>query len=168
MSDLRTHLFRSQDGRFSVEITTAAVRTMVTACVEAGSKETGGILIGSIDRSGRIAQVLEATPKPRDSAFGWFWFRRGTRGLKQLLSDRWSVGQHYLGEWHFHPGGSPEPSGPDCTAMAQIASDARYQCKEPILVILGGTPPERWQISATVSPAGEPHHRLHPIQLGGP
>lgn len=160
MSDPSLHLFRSPDRRFSVEIGTAAIQTMLAACIKAGRKETGGILIGKIDPSGRVAHVLEATPKPRDSAFGWFWFKRGTHGLKQLLAHRWSVGQHYLGEWHFHPGGSPEPSAPDCIAMAQIASDARYQCKEPILLILGGTPPHRWEISATVYPASEPHQRL--------
>lgn len=153
-------LYNSYDDRFSVSICESAIQVMLFACSQSGGKETGGILIGKLDPTGRTALVLEATPKPRDSSFGWFWFRRGVKGLKQLLAERWTVGQHYLGEWHYHPGGSPEPSGPDYAAMAKIAADIRYQCKEPILVIVGGTQSDHWQLSVSVTPHAEQPHRL--------
>lgn len=163
MSDLRDATFSSPDGRFVVALTQAAIRTIVAASAEAGRKETGGILIGRIESDGHTATILEATPKPRDSAFGWLWFRRGVKGLRVLLEQRWAIGQHYLGEWHFHPGGSPEPSGSDYSAMAEIAGDPRYQSREPILAILGGSPPERWRLSVTVTPLGETPFRLLPV-----
>jgi hypothetical protein len=160
MADLNEMIFRSSDGRFRVVMSPAAITQMICACSEAGRKETGGILIGRIEDGGANATVFEATPKPKDSGFGWFWFKRGTKGLRQILDQRWAVGQHYLGEWHFHPGGSPEPSGPDYEAMEKISGDPRYQLPEPILVIMGGSPPSSWQLSVTVSPRGEPPQRL--------
>ena len=66
------------------------------------------------------------------------------------LEERWREGYHYLGEWHFHPRGSPTPSGNDRRAMAKIALDDVYRCPEPILVILGGRPKSDWSLSATL------------------
>ncbi len=160
MSEPSPRLYRSHDDRFSVSISESAIQVMLVACTQSGGKETGGILIGKLDPTGSTALVLQATPKPRDSAFSWFWFRRGVKGLKQLLAERWTAGQHYLGEWHYHPGGSPEPSEPDYEAMAKIAGDGRYQCREPILVIVGGTSPDRWQLSVSVTPLDEQPYRL--------
>ena len=155
MSEIKDIAYRSHDDRFHVVVSHAAIEAIVCACVDAGRKETGGILIGRIEPDGQTAIVLEATPKPPDSSFGWFWFRRGAKGLKQVLEDRWSVGHHYLGEWHFHPGGSSQPSGSDYIAMGKIARDRRYQMPEPILVILGGRPPHQWEMSVAVVPRGE-------------
>lgn len=163
MSVLRDMSFSTADERFIVVVTQAATRTIVAACTEAGRKETGGILIGKIEADGHTATVLEATPKPRDSAFGWAWFKRGVKGLKPLLQERWNAGQYYLGEWHYHPGGSPEPSHSDYEAMARIAADNAYQSKEPILAILGGSPPRDWRLSVTVTPLGELPQRLFPM-----
>lgn len=152
--------FRGDDQRFRVVLSQGAVRGMVDACIDAGRKETGGILVGRLEAQGQLARILEATPRPRDSKFGWFWFRRGTAGLGRLLQERWNSGLHYLGEWHYHPGGSCEPSEADYKAMAAIAGDARYQAPEPILAILGGEPGDVWEISITVLPVGEKPYRL--------
>jgi hypothetical protein len=51
--------------------------------------------------------------------------------------------------------------------MAKIAADKRYQLPEPILVIIGRTPPESWRLSVTVSPTGEAPHRLHMVTVEG-
>ncbi len=152
--------FRSDNQRFQVVMAECAVQGMVGSCIEAGRKETGGILIGRLEDDGQTARIVEATPRPRDSKFGWFWFRRGTAGLGKLLEERWHSGLHYLGEWHYHPDGSCEPSGADYVAMAAIAGDSRYQSPEPILAILGGNPRDRWAISVTVLPIGERPCRL--------
>lgn len=164
MAELRGRLFHSHDNRFSVLMTEAAIASMVETCSTAGRKETGGILIGRLADRGALAIVLEATPKPRDSGFGWFWFRRGVKGLRHLLDERWSKGQHYLGEWHYHPGGSAQPSAPDHAAMSKIASDERYQCPEPILAILGGLRPSTWELSISVIPAREQPQMLLPAR----
>lgn len=160
MLDLYDITYNSFDDRFSVILTDTAIQAMVNACSEAGRKETGGILIGHIEKDGRTAVVLEATPKPKDSTFGGFWFKRGSKGLRKILLDRWQVGKHYLGEWHFHPNGSPQPSRSDYAAMAKIAADKRYQSPQPILVIIGGNPPKHWEASVTVNLLCEAPYRL--------
>jgi integrative and conjugative element protein (TIGR02256 family) len=129
------------------------ITAMLDACHSAALKETGGILIGRHCEDGHAARISEATLRPRDSLFGRFSFQRGTRGLRRLLEERWQRGLHYLGEWHFHPGGTASPSDTDHRSMHRIACNHDYQCSEPILIIIGGRPPSRYQISATIYPA---------------
>lgn len=157
----RTRLsFASADNRLVATLEADVVRTMTTCCAGTGRRETGGILIGNYDRPGRVASIVEATRKPKDSLSGWFWFQRGTAGLKELLAERWKQGFYYLGEWHHHPGGSPEPSLPDVKAMSEIASNPKYNCTNPILVILGGDPGGRFQLSVTANPLSNVPIRL--------
>ncbi|WP_159994016.1 Mov34/MPN/PAD-1 family protein [Roseomonas sp. 18066] len=156
-------LYQDASGRFSVLVTQAAIASMVSVSAAAAQRETGGILIGRLTGNGSTAVVMEATSKPGGSRSGWFWFVRGTRGLTQLLEQRWRQGQHYLGEWHYHPNVSPEPSARDLQTMAAIARDGRYQCREPVLAIIGGHPPTRWRLSVVVSPTGEPPQALTAI-----
>lgn len=160
MHDGRPIQFSSRDRRFAVMLGGAALKVIVASSVEARGKETGGILIGHYEGSTLLAVVQEATTKPRDSLFGRFWFERGAHGLKQLLSDRWQASRHYIGEWHYHPGGSATPSDPDLKAMRAIAENPAYDCGSPLLVILGRSPPLHTEFSATVFPVNEPHVRL--------
>jgi hypothetical protein len=39
--------------------------------------------------------------------------------------------------------------------MKKFAASSDYQCPEPILVIIGGTPPERWSVGVYVFPKGQ-------------
>lgn len=160
MSEFVPQFFYSHDGRFAVTLDISAIRVMVGNSATAHRMETGGILIGRYDIDHSTAIVVESTPKPKDSVFNWFSFRRGSSGLKQLLIKRWNVGLHYLGEWHYHPGGSSEPSNSDHHAMAKIAENPKYDCHEPILVIIGGRPPEMFEFSVTVYPVAQNHVRL--------
>lgn len=142
-------------GGASVWISPEAVQSMLDAATKARCRETGGILIGRYGPDGWVADVIEATPKPRGSRAGWFWFQRSSAGLSTLLEERWQKGFHYLGEWHFHPLGSPTPSGSDTRAMFKIAEDAAYRCPSPILIILGGRPKSEWLLSATLFRDGQ-------------
>ena len=160
MSDVREHRYVSEDGRLSVKLNSVALAVMLSSSAEAGRRETGGILIGRYCDDGTTALVKEATPKPKGSRFGGSWFQRGTDGLSLLLADRWKRGDYYLGEWHFHPDASSEPSGRDLATMREIARNVRYHCKEPILLIVGGRPPERWNLTVTVTLAHEAARRL--------
>ena len=128
---------------------------MLDASVKARCRETGGILMGRYGPDGWIADVIEATPKPKGSRAGWFWFQRSNEGLSALLEERWKTGVHYLGEWHYHPRGKPTPSGLDIRAMCKIAEDAVYCCTSPILIILGGRPKADWLLSATLFRDGQ-------------
>jgi proteasome lid subunit RPN8/RPN11 len=141
-------------GDASIWVSPAAIASIVEASRAAGRSETGGILIGRYGPEGWVADIVEATPKPKGSRSGWFWFQRSSTGLTSLLEERWSKGLHYLGEWHFHPGGSPTPSSSDVRAMLKVADDEAYRCVAPLLVILGGRLDADWSLSVTLFRAG--------------
>jgi len=162
MNDYVPLSFSSPNAPYTVTLEAKALSKMVSDCTRAGAHETGGILIGRYSSDGSIALISEITSHPKDSISSQVTFQRGIIGLKELLSARWDEGYHYVGEWHFHPGGSPEPSGPDKHAMRSIATNSKYSCQEPILIILGGRPPGEANLSVTVFPANKPSVRLHP------
>lgn len=100
--------------------------------------ETGGIIIGHYDAECKNAVITEFTKPPADSKAGKFHFYRGVEGLKRTLQKCWKEqDEYYLGEWHLHPGTSPNPSYADIKQMQKIAKDKNFKCKEPILLILG-------------------------------
>lgn len=148
--------FRSPDGRYAVALRDAPLRSMIGFAADAkGRAETGGVLLGRYEEANRVAVILEVTGPPGGSARGRTWFRRGTGDLDALLERRWQDGTYYLGEWHTHPNCSPVPSRDDLQAMSSISGSRGYACPEPILLILGGSPPT-WQLSATVIANGNP------------
>lgn len=138
---MKDQIFRSADNRFGIYLPAPVLAAMAQECARRPAVETGGILAGRYDDELRLAKVSLATAPPPDSAGGHAWFKRGTAGLKRLLDQLWPIGDYYLGEWHFHPGGPPHPSGQDIDQIRAIASDPRYACPEPVLVILGGRSP---------------------------
>lgn len=129
--------FDDRMAKVSVGLSAAACRTIGDQALAAGARETGGILIGHYDLDGKSAIVTEATIRPKDSRAGSTWFQRGVQGLKDLLTDRWSRGSYYVGEWHSHPSASPAPSGNDLKEMRAISREVSYRCPKPILVIAG-------------------------------
>jgi proteasome lid subunit RPN8/RPN11 len=131
-------LYRSMDMRFGIALPSTVLGAMTVECARRLDVETGGILAGRYDVELRLAKIALATAPPPDSKGGHAWFRRGTAGLKTLITQLWQAGEYYLGEWHFHPGAAPAPSGQDADQMRAIAGDPRYACPEPVLVICGG------------------------------
>ncbi len=127
------------DGTFAVEFQATVLRTLEHHCREAGSSETGGILIGRYSGDLSLAVVLEATPPPSDSRRGRSWFVRGVNGLRDTLGKRWRAKErtYYVGEWHFHPVDHVDPSGDDFAQMFEISHAKDYDCKEPLMLILG-------------------------------
>lgn len=103
-------------------------------------KETGGLLIGHYTTSLDCAIVTKISGPPDDSEAGRTWFKRGTKGLTAMLSKYWKKGDYYLGEWHVHPGGSPIPSDIDRSQMNRIIQTKNFECEEPVLILVGGTP----------------------------
>jgi integrative and conjugative element protein (TIGR02256 family) len=145
----------SQDARFRVTIPAAAVDRMVATWATAPLKETGGIVIGHYSEDRHTATVTRLTGPPRDSKQSRFSFFRGTRGLHPLLKRLWRTsGEFYLGEWHVHPNGPAQPSAADIAQMRSVARSSRFECPEPLLCILGGTP-ERFHMRAWVFAAHE-------------
>lgn len=133
-------IYKSQDNRFGLQLETDIVGEMLKFISAAASKETGGILIGFYNENRDVAIVKTASGPPSDSDHGYTWFKRGTKGLQQLLLKLWKQKEYYLGEWHYHPDASATPSLVDKAQMKQIANNINYHCPEPILVIIGGSP----------------------------
>lgn len=124
---------------FAVEIQAPALRALDRLCRDAGTTETGGILIGRYSDDLAVAIVYQATPPPADSRRGRSWFVRGVSGLRDMLGKKWRAKErsYYLGEWHFHPVAHVEPSPDDFHQMLEISHAKEYDCKEPLLLILG-------------------------------
>jgi hypothetical protein len=98
-------------------------------------------LIGRYSDDLSVAIVNEATAPPSDSRRGRSWFVRGVNGLRDMLGRRWQAKArtYYLGEWHFHPTEHIEPSAEDFAQMVQISQTKGYDCKEPLLIIMGAS-----------------------------
>ncbi|MFP2925385.1 Mov34/MPN/PAD-1 family protein [Pyxidicoccus sp. 3LG] len=149
--------FCSRDACFRVHLPGSAVRRLLYLCRSSGRKETGGILVGRYATTLDCALVSAASGPPADSVRGPSWFQRGTRGLQAWLERRWaSRGDHYLGEWHFHPYAEPVPSSTDMEQLARISRSSNYCCPEPLLLIVGGDPRGAWSMSAHVIPRSRP------------
>ena len=134
------YIGKTGNSQFGIRIPLSELRQVIGWCKDSEANETGGLLIGRYAEGQRVAVVTEALPAPVDSKAGPNWFVRGIRALNAKLKWRWNSGRgYYLGEWHFHPGGAPIPSNPDCTQMRSISESAGYSCPEPVLLIIGGT-----------------------------
>lgn len=157
--------FSSESALYTVVISSSTIEQMVSECLKSGVNETGGILIGSYSEDNSTAMIVEATTRPADSLAGRMTFQRGIRGLRPLLHVRWKIGLYYVGEWHFHPGGSTEPSGDDFRSMTSIAANPDYQCLEPVMIILGGDPAGSYSLSASVFPRGDAPIRLREVLI---
>ena len=140
--DSFTHLFQSVDCQFAISLADHHWITMSQYCLRNLKVETGGILVGHYDEDLRTALLTEALGPPKDSIAGPTWFERGTYGVNKYLAKvERERGDHYLGEWHFHPSGSLLPSNTDITYMTRISSSPDYNCSEPLLIIAGRPDP---------------------------
>lgn len=159
MTDLT---FRSEDARFGVSIPRRVLGEILEHCAAAGGAETGGVLIGEYTQQHDCAIVHLATGPTTDSVATRTTFRRGIAGLQALLNRLWHrQRRYYLGEWHFHPGGTPDPSDVDRAQLRAISEDPDYRCPEPVLLIVGGEPTRAWKAAAFVFPQGKRAVTLH-------
>jgi len=81
--------------------------------------ETGGVMIGRLDRQRRVAYITEAWKAPKDSASTRTGFSRGLAGLKNriaILEKDTNEYLSYVGEWHSHP---------PCSGSALSSVDSR-------------------------------------------
>ncbi len=154
------------DRAFAAEFQASVLSALDRYCSDAGSWETGGILVGCYSDDLSLAIVREATPPPSDSRRGRSWFVRGVNGLRDALSKRWRAQErtYYLGEWHFHPVEQVQPSGDDFAQMLEISQARNYDCKEPLLLILGaGQRQQQRTFRAFVCPASGDPMELLPV-----
>lgn len=161
---MRELLYVNDEGSFGIEIKKELISAIYKMCKESYPKETGGILIGKYSPNLKLAKVTIVTGAPDDSKSGRTWFQRGTNGLQRLLDDVWETqGAFYLGEWHYHPGGAPTPSTHDIAEMDKISKNITYNCPEPILLIVGSTLSNDWNLGAYVFVGIEKYVLLEPL-----
>lgn len=143
--------FWSTNRMYGLRISEADIACLFERCTNSGMRETGGILVGYYEPDHCCAVVSLVIGAPPDSRSGCTWFERGVAGLQASLEKRWLTDRHYyLGEWHFHPGGAPNPSGSDLIQMRRIAMSLEYRCPEPLLLIIGGSAAGGYRLGATV------------------
>ncbi len=142
----------SADRKFGLRINGTEVQKLMGHCKKAGDTETGGILVGFYTETHDCAIVTDLCGPPSDSRSGKTWFWRGVHGLQEWLRQLWTDKRFYLGEWHFHPHSGAVPSQIDCDQLEEISRSTQYNCPEPILLLVGGTPPRRWEMAAHVFP----------------
>ncbi|MBI4526586.1 MAG: ThiF family adenylyltransferase [Deltaproteobacteria bacterium] len=108
---------------------------------ESGDIETGGILVGKYESTG--SYWVEAATEPGPNAI-----REGTRFEKDIdycqmqleeLTREFGEKTCYLGEWHYHPTISNEPSGTDIKSLMEIAAQNNYLIERPIMIIISKT-----------------------------
>ena len=103
--------------------------------------ETGGVLVGSRDRSRKILYLVDALPSPPDSEELKTSYIRGTKGLSEEV-DRivriTSSNLDYIGEWHSHPDGhSVEPSASDMKLLNWIRAGMEKAGETGLMCIIG-------------------------------
>ena len=119
-------------------------------CGEADDIEAGGILVGK-RLSETDAVIASVSDPPPDSTQRPRSLTRGTEGIDEWLAkQREKHGIQYLGEWHYHPFEPPATSSRDRSTMFDIAANEEYGRPDPILLIIGGTPPDDFAINAYV------------------
>jgi len=130
--------YSSENNQYHLSLSNEGLSEILNHIKKAGRYETGGILVGAYNDDHSTAIVKTISGAPSDSKHGATWFERGLKGLQKLLNSLWSMGEYYLGEWHFHPNASPNPSSQDITQIKAISESIAYRCPEPILFIIGG------------------------------
>lgn len=112
---------------------------LFSLCTKSFPLETGGIIYGSYTDDNLSASIKGVTAQSSDSRAGRTWFHRGIDKLQNYLNTLWTSRLYYLGEWHFHPNGAPQPSGRDLSSLRSIATSPKTNCTSPLMLIVGGT-----------------------------
>ena len=143
-------IYVSDDGRYGIVLKASHIKKILDECIGSLPNETGGILVGKYNERHDLAIVSDILTSPPDSNAGTTWFHRGIKGLKQKLRELWKNNYYYLGEWHFHPFSSPNPSFTDISQIRKISKNKKYQCPEPALLVLGGNPQANFDLEVFV------------------
>lgn len=102
--------------------------------------EIGSSLVGNYSADGFKAYITDIAPISSDSISTKTSFNRGIDGLKNFfesLKSKFGYSKHYIGEWHSHPDGEPQPSTTDDKNQFAVSKDPKTNCPESILLIIG-------------------------------
>lgn len=100
--------------------------------------ETGGVLIGYREGPGRYVIIKATGPGPKAIRTKTRFEKDEEYCQKELIDAFSQLAEKglYLGEWHYHPVGSNEPSGLDIRSLTEIAAQSNYRIDRPIMIIM--------------------------------
>lgn len=113
--------------------------------------ETGGILIGTLDKGPTITITDITTSQPKDVRHK-FRFLRSADGHQSVMDQLWKESGYrkmYLGEWHTHSEFVPSPSRVDIRGWKSIARK-RQNTPWALFIILGQQTFKIWTIDCGV------------------
>jgi hypothetical protein len=126
---------------WAISISEDVVRSIIAARTNAGSCETGGILVGVWDRIRERAYIVGNYPPPPDSVASSTAFVRGEEGVFRTLHTveaHTATNLTYIGEWHTHPAGySSCPSADDGILLRWIGDVLLFSDVPPLMLIAG-------------------------------
>ncbi len=111
---------------------------MKREATKSGKIETGGVLIGHMLAKGEY-KILKASKPGPNAIRTENRFEKDEKYCQKVLLDAFEELDDqglYLGEWHYHPLGSNEPSGIDINSLTEIAIQDNYRIDKPIMIIL--------------------------------
>lgn len=98
-------------------------------------REAGGLLFARI--AGNVITIEEASgPRPTDRR-SRFSYQGDRRAEQQEIDVRYTLGLHYVGDWHSHPEPRPRPSGADDRAMMSRVNASTHQLQGFLFAIVG-------------------------------
>ncbi|MHA7146475.1 Mov34/MPN/PAD-1 family protein [Arthrobacter sp. TmT3-37] len=110
--------------------------------------ETGGVLLGW--RSpGHICVTRIVGPGP-GARHHKMSFDPDTKWQAEQIAQLYADSGRrlsYLGDWHTHPGATPNPSARDRQTLRTIARHPPARCPQPLMVIIGQPHSDQWEAS---------------------
>jgi integrative and conjugative element protein (TIGR02256 family) len=99
------------------------------------AKEAGGQLFAKIEVDRWVIQAATG-PKPSDfrSRFGFRWSRKEAQ---KEIDAQFSVGLHYVGDWHTHPEEKATPSRTDLKSMTERVALSDHKLPGFVMCIVG-------------------------------
>ena len=119
--------------------------------VNGQSVETGGHLFGERNDVAKVIWVSDVSGPPPDSKASPGGFICGVEGVVELAEQRSRFSRRsvkFVGMWHTHPNGTPNPSPKDRDAMHGIVNDPRFSCPRSLLFIVGTGQQDFFQAAA--------------------
>ncbi len=107
--------------------------------------ETGGILLGHGPDENGVVRITEAGQPGPHAVRRPDYFQRDRKYAQALAAAAWQREQaQWVGEWHTHPMGSPEPSARDLRTYAGHLRDPELGFVVFVAVIVTPAAPDDW------------------------
>lgn len=128
-------------GDWNVQIHPSVAKAAFTLRRKHLPAETGGVMLGLVDRESRFVAIVGVLPAPADSIQWPTSFIRGSNGLRAAVdevSKRTQGNLVYVGEWHSHPRGhDAQPSSLDVAAIGMSSPHMEADGLPTLMLIFG-------------------------------